>query len=113
MSLKLTLANNLSSRHVDFFDACRHIGSMRLRDWLDSINATPEWLASHLGVSPRTVYAWIAGRPPRDREHIKAIVNLSKGKVTADDILLRPTPRKRPGRPKLAACRHSYVLIKR
>lgn len=86
---------------------------MTLKDWLDSINATPEWLADELGVSSRTVYAWIAGRPPRNRENIKAIVKLSKGLVTADDILLRPTPRKRPGRPKLAACRHSYVLIKR
>lgn len=87
---------------------------MRLKDWLASINATPEWLAGQLGVSSRTVYNWISGRAPRDRTHIAKIVKLSGGKVTADDLLLpRPAPRKGRGRPKLAACRHSYVLIKR
>ncbi len=76
------------------------MGLMRLREWLDSENRSAEWLADTLGVTARTVYGWMAGRAPRDREHVRRIAEISRGKVRAEDILLRPDPRPRPGRPR-------------
>lgn len=73
---------------------------MGLREWLDSAGKSPEWLAEQIGVSEATVRHWIAGRTrPRDPTHLRKISLLSEGRVTADDIIHRPTPRLRVGRP--------------
>ena len=77
---------------------------MRLREWLDSENRSPEWLAEELGVTPRTVYGWMSGRAPRDRDHVRRITEMSRGQVRAEDILLRPDPRPGPGCPKKVCC---------
>lgn len=75
---------------------------MSLRDWLDSAGKSPEWLATELHVSEATIRNWIAGRRrPRDLRHLIEIERLSAGKVTSRDIVYRPTPRNRVGRPRL------------
>lgn len=74
--------------------------SMGLREWLDSEGKTPEWLAQQLKVSVATIRHWISGRSrPRDPIHYIQISKLSGGRVDATDIIHRPTPRDRVGRP--------------
>jgi len=69
--------------------------SMSLRDWLTDIGEGPDWLASKLGVSGHTVRRWITGRyRPANPEHYRIIEELSVGRVTASDIILRPSPRR-------------------
>jgi len=73
---------------------------MSIREWLDSVDKTPEWLARQLGRPTNTVRRWMSGRHfPRDADDIRRIEELSGGLVTASDVLLRPTPKGRPGRP--------------
>lgn len=77
-----------------------------MREWLVAENKDAAWLAARLGVTARTVYGWMSGRAPRDRSHITRIAEITEGKVSANDILLRPDPRSGPGRPvrKKACC---------
>jgi hypothetical protein len=79
---------------------------MRIKEWLDSKGKTPEWLADALSppVDPRTVRRWLVGTArPRDPDHIRQIIMLSEGSVTASDILFRPAPKRPPGRPRQVA----------
>jgi len=65
---------------------------MSLKEWLNSIGKTPEWLADELGVTAKTVRCWIRGEYlPRGRR-LSQIVDLSKGKVSAMAVLTRPSP---------------------
>lgn len=73
---------------------------MRLREWLDSEGKSPEWLAGKLAVDGRTVRRWLVGDAhPRDPDHMKEIEALSKGKVSASDVLFRPVAKRKAGRP--------------
>jgi predicted transcriptional regulator len=59
---------------------------MKLRDYLDEANLTPAAFAARLGVTPQTLYRYIAGdRQPR-REVIDKIVLETGGKVGAGDL---------------------------
>ncbi len=75
---------------------------MSLRDWLESEGKSLDWLATQLHVSQAAIRHWIAGRHrPRDPAILSEIERLSAGRVTAGDVILRPTPRDRVGRPRL------------
>jgi hypothetical protein len=50
-------------------------------------------------VTESTVRRWINGSMPPNPERIAKIYELSGGRVTPTDVLDRPSPRMRPGRP--------------
>lgn len=97
-------------RVYDFLDCAilphvRHGGddrtwmSMRLREWLETNGKSPEWLAEKLGRDGSTVRRWLRGTRRPNNADIGQIEALTEGQVTASDILLRPSPKRRPGRP--------------
>ena len=77
---------------------------MKLRDWLDSSGKTPEWLADQLGRERSAVRRWLNGSArPRYAADLQKIEEITEGKVTASDVLLRPVAKRRVGRPTQAA----------
>jgi transcriptional regulator with XRE-family HTH domain len=64
----------------------------RLQELLDERGRSPYWLAERLSVSKQTVYNWLAGRRPQNREALaQAIVILE-----AEPVLNRPAKGKVP-----------------
>lgn len=90
---------------------------MTLRDWLLSIDKSPDWLAEEVGVSGHTVRRWIVGdHRPLELDHYRIIERLSEGRVTAADILLRPATKrayKKAPRPAKAVRRRPKAKAKK
>lgn len=60
---------------------------MKLSDWLRLIDKRPAWLAEQIGVTPTAARRYVSGsRIPRG-ETAAAIIALSRGAVTAADLL--------------------------
>lgn len=90
------------NRWLDFFGPRWHIKRMQLSQWLDQNGKSAEWLADKIGVTERSVRRYMIGTRFPSPAIIRKIDKITNGDVTAND-LLKPTPKRKPGRPRLAA----------
>lgn len=61
---------------------------MTLKDFMGATNQSTKDMARALGVTPPTVWRWLAGTRHPNREQMLAIHRVTKGAVTPNDLVL-------------------------
>lgn len=58
--------------------------STEFGQWLQDVGV--DYVAEEIGVTPHAVYGWVAGRTKPDLDTAARLADLSRGRITVDDV---------------------------